>query len=386
MGKTAQQVCAQRSAPTTTTPGARAGVPGHPVAEPAQDWILWHAEHGLSAPAADRGAVVRNGAHGAGGGRRALVARTWAASRALRAGGQHVMQQQPHQQQQRPSVRLPPPPRPPQGNHIFTSGATGTNAAVIRGALRAENQELLTVVLPQSLGRQPPESQELLLQARGCACAHDRRRRGAAGSGARSCTPACSLTRPRPPALPAPRCRTWWRCRRTTSWRWPRPRAFATLTLLAVCSRWESLAGLSGRAPNSQTRAPLLRHPSRLQVICFAFHDSSLLLETCRQAKAESKMVTLFYLECAGWEGVGVVGLAHRGVLLTHLGPRSCPLTPLIDRCPAAEAAATACERAPGASTVQCLPPRAPLLACLTRPQPARLPPPPDTHRVLLIG
>jgi cysteine sulfinate desulfinase/cysteine desulfurase-like protein len=36
-----------------------------------------------------------------------------------------------------------------QGNHIFTSGATGTNAAVIRGALRAENQELLTVVLPQ---------------------------------------------------------------------------------------------------------------------------------------------------------------------------------------------------------------------------------------------
>lgn len=36
-----------------------------------------------------------------------------------------------------------------QGNHIFTSGATGTNAAVIRGALRAENQDLLTVVLPQ---------------------------------------------------------------------------------------------------------------------------------------------------------------------------------------------------------------------------------------------
>eukprot|EP00951_Prasinocladus_malaysianus_P026797 scaffold238764_cov46-Prasinocladus_malaysianus.AAC.2 len=31
-----------------------------------------------------------------------------------------------------------------QGNHIITSGATGTNAAVIRGALRAENPELLT--------------------------------------------------------------------------------------------------------------------------------------------------------------------------------------------------------------------------------------------------
>ena len=52
----------------------------------------------------------------------------------------------------------------PQGNHIFTSGATGTNAAVIRGALRAENPELLTVVLPQSLRKQPPESQELLSQ------------------------------------------------------------------------------------------------------------------------------------------------------------------------------------------------------------------------------
>lgn len=33
------------------------------------------------------------------------------------------------------------------------------------------------------------------------------------------------------------------------------------------------------------------------QVICFAFHDSSLLLETCQQAKHESKLVTLFYLD-----------------------------------------------------------------------------------------
>ena len=54
--------------------------------------------------------------------------------------------------------------RPPmmQGNHIYTSGATGTNAAVIRGALRAEKPDLLTVVLPQSLSMQSPESQELL--------------------------------------------------------------------------------------------------------------------------------------------------------------------------------------------------------------------------------
>lgn len=49
-----------------------------------------------------------------------------------------------------------------QKNHIYTSGASGTNAAVIRGALRAEKPELLTVILPQSLKKQPPESQELL--------------------------------------------------------------------------------------------------------------------------------------------------------------------------------------------------------------------------------
>ena len=57
--------------------------------------------------------------------------------------------------------------RPLQGNHIHTSGATGTNAAVIKGALRAEKPELLTVVLPQSRSKQPPESQEMLQQV-GC--------------------------------------------------------------------------------------------------------------------------------------------------------------------------------------------------------------------------
>jgi hypothetical protein len=48
------------------------------------------------------------------------------------------------------------------GNHVFTSGAGGTNAAVIRGALRAEMPHLLTVVLPQSMRRQPPDTQEQL--------------------------------------------------------------------------------------------------------------------------------------------------------------------------------------------------------------------------------
>ena len=50
------------------------------------------------------------------------------------------------------------------GNHVYTSGAGGTNAAAIRGALRAERSDLLTVVLPQSMERQTKESQELIKQ------------------------------------------------------------------------------------------------------------------------------------------------------------------------------------------------------------------------------
>jgi predicted Rossmann fold nucleotide-binding protein DprA/Smf involved in DNA uptake len=47
------------------------------------------------------------------------------------------------------------------GNRLITSGATGTNSAAIRGAIRAD-RDLLTVILPQSLSRQPRESQEQL--------------------------------------------------------------------------------------------------------------------------------------------------------------------------------------------------------------------------------
>lgn len=50
------------------------------------------------------------------------------------------------------------------GNHVYTSGAGGTNAATIKGALRAERPDLLTVVIPQSMNRQTKESQELLKQ------------------------------------------------------------------------------------------------------------------------------------------------------------------------------------------------------------------------------
>ncbi len=47
------------------------------------------------------------------------------------------------------------------GNPIITSGATGTNFAVIRGVLRAD-PNLLTVILPQSISRQSPDSREQL--------------------------------------------------------------------------------------------------------------------------------------------------------------------------------------------------------------------------------
>lgn len=51
------------------------------------------------------------------------------------------------------------------GNHVYTSGGErGTNVAVIRGALRACNPDLLTVILPQSLLMQPAEMQSLLLR------------------------------------------------------------------------------------------------------------------------------------------------------------------------------------------------------------------------------
>jgi len=49
------------------------------------------------------------------------------------------------------------------GNRLLTSGATGTNSAAIRGAMRAD-PDLLTVILPQSLERQPRESRDQLDQ------------------------------------------------------------------------------------------------------------------------------------------------------------------------------------------------------------------------------
>eukprot|EP00475_Leptophrys_vorax_P009720 TRINITY_DN16431_c0_g1_i2.p1 TRINITY_DN16431_c0_g1~~TRINITY_DN16431_c0_g1_i2.p1 ORF type:complete len:210 (-),score=13.85 TRINITY_DN16431_c0_g1_i2:153-692(-) len=113
-------------------------------------------------------------------------------------------------------------------NHIFTSGAAGTNAAVIRGALRAERPDLLTVILPQSLHKQPPESQELLKKVENL------------------------VEKPHNDHLPL-------------------------LDASRLCN------------------ADILSEVE--QVICFAFHDSRLLMETCQEAKEMGKIVTLFYLD-----------------------------------------------------------------------------------------
>lgn len=113
-------------------------------------------------------------------------------------------------------------------NHIYTSGASGTNSAVIRGALRAERPELLTVILPQSLKKQSPESQELLSKVKNV------------------------IEKPHNDHLP-----------------------------LIEASR------LCNMDIISQVQ----------QVICFAFHDSRLIMETCQEAKNLRKIVTLFYLD-----------------------------------------------------------------------------------------
>ncbi len=49
------------------------------------------------------------------------------------------------------------------GNTLITSGgSSGTNAATIRGAMRA-NPQKLKVILPQTIGQQPPDVQDQLI-------------------------------------------------------------------------------------------------------------------------------------------------------------------------------------------------------------------------------
>jgi hypothetical protein len=113
------------------------------------------------------------------------------------------------------------------GNRIITSGSFGTNSAVIKGALRAD-QDLLTVILPQSLSRQPRESREQL----------------------------------------------------------------------------ENVMHLVENSQNDDLplgeASSLCNHEivSRCQqLVCFAFHDSHTLLQTCHEAEEQRKLVTLFYFD-----------------------------------------------------------------------------------------
>lgn len=113
------------------------------------------------------------------------------------------------------------------GNRLMTSGATGTNAAAIRGAMKAD-PNLLTVILPQSLERQPRESREQL----------------------------------------------------------------ESVIHLVENSANDRLALAEASALCNQEIISRCQ-----QLICFAFHDSSTLLKTCKDAEEQRKIVTLFYFD-----------------------------------------------------------------------------------------
>lgn len=113
------------------------------------------------------------------------------------------------------------------GNRLITSGSSGTNSAAIKGAMRAD-ANLLTVILPQSLERQPRESQEQLNQ------------------------------------------------------------------VIHLVENPEN-DGLSlGEASAICNREIISRCQ---QLICFAFHESHTLMQTCQEAEEQRKLVTLFYFD-----------------------------------------------------------------------------------------
>lgn len=114
-----------------------------------------------------------------------------------------------------------------EGNRIITSGAAGTNSAAIRGAMRAD-PNLLTVILPQSLARQPRESQDQLRQVIHLVENHDHDHLSLGEAS-------------------------------------------------AICNR-----DIISRCQ---------------QLICFAFHDSQTLMQTCEEADEQRKLVTRFYFD-----------------------------------------------------------------------------------------
>ncbi|BAU63317.1 hypothetical protein STA3757_06810 [Stanieria sp. NIES-3757] len=113
------------------------------------------------------------------------------------------------------------------GNRIVTSGATGTNSAAIKGVMRAD-PNLLTVILPQTLERQPKESQEQLKQ------------------------------------------------------------------VIHLVENSENNHLSLGEASALCNREIITRCQ---QLICFAFHDSHTLLQSCAEAEEQRKLVTLFYFD-----------------------------------------------------------------------------------------
>lgn len=114
-----------------------------------------------------------------------------------------------------------------EGNRLVTSGATGTNSAAIKGAMRADSN-LLTVILPQSLKRQSRESKKQLEQ------------------------------------------------------------------VMHLVEHSENDHLSLGEASALCNREIVSRCQ---QLICFAFHDSHTLLQTCEEAEEQRKLVTLFYFD-----------------------------------------------------------------------------------------
>ncbi|MGV0024779.1 DNA recombination-mediator protein A [Phormidesmis priestleyi] len=114
-----------------------------------------------------------------------------------------------------------------EGNRLITSGSTGTNFAAIRGALRAD-PSLLTVILPQTMDRQPRESREQLENV-------------------------MHLVEN------------------------PENNNLSLAEASALCNQ-EIISRCQ-------------------QLICFAFHDSQTLLQTCHDAEDQRKIVTLFYFD-----------------------------------------------------------------------------------------
>jgi hypothetical protein len=114
-----------------------------------------------------------------------------------------------------------------EGNRIITSGSTGTNFAAIRGAMRAD-PSMLTVILPQSMERQPRESREQLESV-------------------------MHLVES------------------------PENNSLSLAEASALCNQ-EIISRCQ-------------------QLVCFAFHDSHTLLQTCQIAEDQRKIVTTFYFD-----------------------------------------------------------------------------------------